>query len=69
MDFIGWYASRSEKVNGISMNDAYNQYLAYHEGHGGFANGTWRRKSTLIQVARRVEGMADSYDDQLRRCL
>jgi hypothetical protein len=24
--------------------DAFNHYLAYHEGHGGYRRGTWRAK-------------------------
>ena len=35
-DFIGWYTTQSENIVGISKNDFYNQYLAYHEGHGGW---------------------------------
>jgi hypothetical protein len=69
VDFIGWYASRTEKVNGVSMSDTFSHYIAYHEGHGGFSNGGWRRKSALVQIARRVEGMAETYEGQLRRCL
>ena len=36
MDFIGWYNDRSQNINKISKPDAYNLYLAYQEGHGGF---------------------------------
>ncbi len=37
IDFVGWYTNNSNKVNGIARNDAYNHYLAYHEGNGGFS--------------------------------
>ena len=37
-DFIGWYSEQTEKMLGISKNDYYNQYLAYHEGHSGWKN-------------------------------
>ena len=45
IDFIGWYVDRSERMNGIPKGDAYNQYLAYHEGHRGFsiASGSAQR--------------------------
>jgi hypothetical protein len=29
----------ANRVNGVAMHDAYNQYLAYHEGKAGFARG------------------------------
>ena len=35
VDFVFWYMDKSQKRNGVSKWDAYNQYLNYHEGHGG----------------------------------
>ena len=32
VDFIGWYTSKSETILKISKQDAFKQYLAYHEG-------------------------------------
>ena len=40
-DFIGWYMHGANRVNGVAMHDAYNQYLAYHEGKAGFARGSY----------------------------
>ena len=37
-DFIGWYVEQSNKILGLSKKDAFNQYLAYHEGHNGWKN-------------------------------
>lgn len=67
-DFIGWYTSISRRQLGISMWDAYNQYLAYHEGHTGFQRGTYRRKAWLQRYARQVDDHARVYAAQLRRC-
>ena len=67
-DFIGWYTDISQRMLGISKWDAYNQYLAYHEGHNGFQRGSYRRKTWLQQVARRVDTDARVYGAQLRRC-
>ncbi|MDF2232921.1 transglycosylase SLT domain-containing protein [Albimonas sp. CAU 1670] len=50
-DFVGWYMAKSNQLDGIDMNDAYNQYLAYHEGHAGFRSGRWKSKAWLRQVA------------------
>jgi len=68
VDFIGWYGNMSYRRLGISKWDAYNQYLAYHEGHGGYERGTYRKKSWLVGVARKVERRAKRYHTQLLRC-
>ncbi|MEM7059402.1 MAG: transglycosylase SLT domain-containing protein [Pseudomonadota bacterium] len=67
-DFVGWYMSRSQKTNGIGMNDAYNQYLAYHEGHAGHRRGSYRAKTWLVAVAEKVSAQAARYRGQLRDC-
>lgn len=67
-DFIGWYTHISQRQLGISKWDAYNQYLAYHEGHSGFQRGSYRSKNWLQQYARRVDQHARAYGEQLRRC-
>ena len=67
-DFIGWYMHSANRVNGVAMHDAYNQYLAYHEGKAGFARGSYHAKSWLPHVARDVEAWAVVYDRQLRAC-
>jgi hypothetical protein len=68
VDFIGWYGSVSHRKLGISKWDAYNQYLAYHEGHGGYKRKTFRNKDWLIKVARKVDRRAKDYGAQLRQC-
>jgi hypothetical protein len=68
IDFIGWYNDQSHRRSGISRNDPYRLYLAYHEGHGGYNRGSYRSKSWLQSVARKVEQRASSYNAQLRRC-
>ena len=68
IDFMGWYTSKSQKLNGTSKWDAYNQYLNYHEGWGGFRRGTYRQKAWLRPVARKVDDRARRYATQLRSC-
>lgn len=68
VDFIGWYGNLSHRKLGISKWDAYNQYLAYHEGHGGFKRKTYQKKAWLMKVARKVEARAKSYRAQLKQC-
>ena len=68
IDFVGWYNYQSYKRSGISRKDTYSLYLAYHEGHGGFNRGTYRKKKWLMGVARKVEGKANTYQKQLLGC-
>ena len=67
-DFIGWYMNKSRERVGISLSDARNQYLAYHEGHTGFSRGSYNAKSWLVRVAGEVEARAVLYQSQLSRC-
>jgi hypothetical protein len=67
-DFIGWYMHGAARVNGVPLHDAYNQYLAYHEGKAGYARGSYRGKSWLPPVARDVEAWAALYEKQLQLC-
>jgi len=67
-DFMGWYMTRSFQRNGIPLSDARNQYLAYHEGHTGFARGSYRSKSWLLRVANKVEARSNAYQVQLSSC-
>ncbi|MGB5440709.1 MAG: transglycosylase SLT domain-containing protein [Gammaproteobacteria bacterium] len=68
VDFIGWYVNTSNKILGLSKSDTYNQYLAYHEGHGGFKRKTYTKKPWLIKVAKKVENRAGLYRSQLAQC-
>ncbi len=68
IDFIGWYNEQSHRRNGIGRQDTYGLYLAYHEGHGGFSRGTYREKQWLMDVARKVQRRANTYQGQLQGC-
>ena len=67
-DFIGWYAEQSKKMLGISKNDYYNQYLAYHEGHSGWKKDSFKSKEWLLVSAKNVETNANKYNIQLKQC-
>ena len=67
-DFIGWYTTQSKNIVGISKNDFYNQYLAYHEGQGGWKKKSYLDKLWLIEVAKTVERNAKMYNNQLIDC-
>jgi hypothetical protein len=68
IDFIGWYNRQSQKRSRIGLQDSYNLYLAYHEGHGGYNRATYRKKNWLMNTARKVEDRSQQYENQLRNC-
>jgi hypothetical protein len=67
-DFVGWYTARTSRVNRISRADAYNLYLAYHDGDAGYRRGTYKRKPWLLATARKVAALSSRYRAQLTRC-
>ena len=68
IDFVGWYNSRSVRLNKILPSDAYNLYLAYHEGNNGFAKKSYLAKPWLLKVAKNVANQAERYRSQLAFC-
>ncbi|MDX1515614.1 MAG: transglycosylase SLT domain-containing protein [Woeseiaceae bacterium] len=68
IDFVGWYTHQSQQKAGISKWDPYNQYLAYHEGQGGWMRKTYRNKRWLVETARLVDYRAREWGAQLSRC-
>ncbi|MGR3376594.1 transglycosylase SLT domain-containing protein [Salipiger abyssi] len=67
-DFMGWYMAGSRDRLGISLRDARNQYLAYHEGRTGFSRGSYNSKAWLLRVADEVGNRAIIYEVQLANC-
>ena len=67
-DFIGWYVTQSQNLVGISKNDFYNQYLAYHEGQSGWKKKSFLEKNWLVDTAKTVERNAKIYNKQLKEC-
>jgi hypothetical protein len=68
IDFVGWYTAMTQKMLGVSKWDPYNQYLAYHEGQGGWKKKSYRNKTWLMKTARKVDHRAREWGAQLRRC-
>ena len=67
-DFMGWYMAETKRRNKISLSNAKNQYLAYHEGQTGYARGSYRKKSWLLKVANKVDRRSSMYRRQLKGC-
>lgn len=67
-DFMGWYMTKTTEVTGVSLSDVRNQYLAYHEGRGGFQRGTYKAKSWLLRIASEVADRSQVYRSQLSSC-
>ena len=66
VDFIGWYTSKTEKILKISKEDAFKQYIAYHEGWGNYKN--YKNNKKVINLANRVEKQSNIYKKQLSDC-
>ena len=66
VDFIGWYTDKTESLLKISKKDAFKQYLAYHEGWGGYKN--YKNNQKAIGLARKVKKQSDKYKAQLQDC-
>ena len=66
VDFIGWYTNKTESILKISKNDAFKQYIAYHEGWGSYKN--YKKNKKVIRLAKRVEKQSNLYKKQLSQC-
>lgn len=67
-DFTGWYCHISYTELGISKLDAYNLYLAYHEGNAAYKRKSYLNKPWLLAVAKKVSLTAQRYRQQLDEC-
>jgi len=68
IDFVGWYTAGTQRMTGVSKWDAYGQYLAYHEGRGGYNRASYNKKPWLLGVAKKVKTKAANYTAQLKQC-
>ena len=66
VDFIGWYTNKSSKLLKIPKNDAFKQYIAYHEGWGNYKN--YKNNNRIILIAKKVEKQSIKYKKQLSSC-
>ena len=67
-DFIGWYFNETQRKLNISKKDVYNQYLAYHQGHQGFRNKSYKNKINLLRVAKKTHKKSIIFDKQIKKC-
>lgn len=67
-DFMGWYMDGTARQLGVSKLDATSQYLAYHEGRGGFSRSSHLSKPWLMRVAAQVGARSERYRTQLGAC-
>ncbi|QHI96151.1 hypothetical protein GT348_07830 [Aristophania vespae] len=68
LDFMNWYITNTKKINGVPVRNATNQYLAYHEGWGGYKRRSYASKGWLVKVARKVGSRASTYQRQFNGC-
>ena len=66
VDFIGWYTNKTKSILKIPLDDNFRQYLAYHEGWGGYKN--YKKNQKVILLAKKVENNSNRYKKQLNEC-
>ena len=66
VDFIGWYTNKTNSILKISLQDAFKQYIAYHEGWGNYRY--YKKNKKVISLAKKVEKQSKVYKNQLNRC-
>jgi len=66
--FIGWYIDKTNKINKISLNDSYRQYLNYYLGWGNYAKKAYKTDKKAIIFAKNVEKQSKIYKNQLIEC-
>ena len=67
-DFIGWYVNKTHEKLNISKSNVYKQYLAYHQGHAGYASGRYKSSEAIKAVASRTSDTAKLFKTQLTKC-
>jgi hypothetical protein len=68
MDFMGWYITKTQRLNGVAKSDAYGQYLNYHEGWTGYRNRSYQGKAWLMVVAQKVQARSERFGAQYAGC-
>ena len=66
--FIGWYMSKTNKINRIPLSDSYRQYLNYYLGWGNYAKKAYKTDKKAIIFAKSVEKQSKIYKSQLIEC-
>jgi hypothetical protein len=66
--FIGWYISKTNKINKIPLDDSYRQYLNYYLGWGSYSNKAYKTNKDAVIYAKSVEKQSRIYKNQLKEC-
>ena len=66
VDFIGWYTNKSNSILNIPLQDAFKQYVAYHEGWGNYKY--YKKNKKVIGLAKKVEKQSKIYKKQFSKC-
>tara|TARA_A100001011_G_C14303145_1_gene841808 strand:- start:506 stop:1108 length:603 start_codon:yes stop_codon:yes gene_type:complete len=66
VDFIGWYTNKTKSILNIPIEDAFKQYVAYHEGWGNYKY--YKKNKKVINLAKKVKKQSHIYKQQLFKC-
>lgn len=67
-DFVGWYVDKAHRRLDIPKNNAYDMYLAYNVGMGGYERGHYNSHPWVRDAARKVAERAGAYKRELLQC-
>ena len=66
VDFIGWDTNKTKTILKIPLQDAFKQYIAYHEGWGNYKY--FKKNKKVIGLAKKVEKQSKIYKKQFIKC-
>ncbi len=66
VDFIGWYTNKTKSILKIPLQDAFKQYIAYHEGWGNYKH--YKKNKKVISLAKKVQKQSKIYKKQFFKC-
>ena len=66
VDFIGWYTNKTNSILKKPLQDAFKQYIAYHEGWGNYKY--YKKNKRVISLAKKVEKQSRIYKKQFSKC-
>lgn len=68
IDFMGWYINNAHKTLGIPRDDAFSQYIAYHDGIGAYRRERGHPSASITRISEGVALRAARYSNQYMRC-
>ena len=69
IDFVGWYGNMSNKQNGLPKTTRFDSIWPITKGMGATRRSRIKVKAGWVDVARKVDRQANTYNSQLKGCV